>query len=235
MAVKVVYHGHSNVEIHVGAARVQIDPFYTGNPLADVGAEKVSPTHILLSHAHGDHVGDAVALAQRTKAPIVANYEMCMYLVSKKGVQNIVPMNHGGSVELPFGRVTMTVAFHTSAFEDGANGGQPGGFMLEIPEGGVTKTIYFAGDTALFGDMKLLGELYRIDLACLPIGDCFTMGPAHAIRAARFLGAKKVLPIHYNTFPPIKQDVGKFAAELRTQLDGRVEAVALKAGEAMEI
>jgi L-ascorbate metabolism protein UlaG (beta-lactamase superfamily) len=215
------------MEIHSGEHRIQIDPFYTGNPLADVAADKVNPTHILLTHAHGDHVGDAVALARRTRAPIVANYEMSMYLV-KQGVPGIRPMNHGGSLALPFGRVTMTIAFHTSAFEDGTYGGQPGGFIVET--GG--KTIYHAGDTALFGDMKLLGELFHIDLACLPIGDCFTMGPAMAVKAAQFLRAKKVLPIHYNTFPPIAQDGGKFAADLRAV---GIEALVMKAGESVEL
>jgi len=227
MAVRVLYHGHSNLEIHSGAHRIQIDPFHSGNPLADVAADKVNPTHILLTHAHGDHVGDAVALAKRTKAPVVANYEMCMVL-QKRGVPSIMPMNHGGSLVLPFGRVTMTIAFHTSSFDDGTYGGQPGGFVVEI--GG--KTIYHAGDTALFGDMKLLGELFNIDLACLPIGDCYTMGPAMALRAAQFLRAKKVLPIHYNTFPPIAQDGAKFAASLK---EAGIEGVALKAGESVEL
>jgi len=227
MSVRVLYHGHSNLEIHSGAQRIQIDPFYTGNPAADVVADKVNPTHILLTHAHGDHVGDAVALAKRTKAPLVANYEMCLVL-QKRGVPNILPMNHGGTLAVPFGRVTMTIAFHTSAFEDGAYGGQPAGFIVET--GG--KTIYHAGDTALFGDMKLLGELFSIDLACLPIGDCFTMGPAMAVMAAQFLRVKKVLPIHYNTFPPIQQDGGKFAAALKAV---GIEGLILKAGEAVEL
>lgn len=235
MSVKILYHGHANLEIHTAAgARIQLDPFYTGNPLADVPAAGVNPTHILLSHAHGDHVGDAVALAKRTQAPITANYEMCLYLQGK-GVPHIAPMNHGGCLTLPFGRVTMTLAFHTSTFEDGANGGQPGGFILEIPDNGRTKTIYFAGDTALFGDMKLLGELYNIDLACLPIGDCYTMGPAHAIKAAEFLKAKKVLPLHYNTFPPIMQDGAKFVTDLKTQSAGRIDVIPLKPGQSLEL
>jgi L-ascorbate metabolism protein UlaG (beta-lactamase superfamily) len=232
MPTNILYHGHSNLEILAGAHRLQIDPFYTGNGLADVSAEKVNPTHILVSHAHSDHVGDTVAIAKRTKAPITACFEMCQYF-QKKGAPNIAPLNHGGAVNLPFGRITMTIAFHTSSFEDGTYGGQPAGFIIEIPDGGQTKTIYFAGDTCLFGDMKLLGELYSIDLACLPMGDCFTMGPAHAIKAAQFLKAKKVLPIHYNTFPQIMQDVGKFVADLKGQAG--IEGVALKAGEMLEL
>jgi L-ascorbate metabolism protein UlaG (beta-lactamase superfamily) len=228
MSARLIYHGHANVEIHTGSHRIQIDPFYSGNSLADIPAAKANPTHILISHAHSDHVGDAVALAKRTGAPITANFEMCLHL-QKLGAPNIAPMNHGGGLNLPFGRVTMTLAFHTSSFEDGAYGGEPGGFIIEL--GG--KTIYFAGDTALFGDMKLLGELYSIDLACLPIGDCFTMGPAHAIKAAQFLKAKRILPIHYNTFPPIAQDAGKFAHDLKA-LAG-IEALSLKAGQSIDI
>jgi L-ascorbate metabolism protein UlaG (beta-lactamase superfamily) len=231
MAAKVLYHGHSNVEIHVGTHRIQIDPFYTGNGLADVPATAANPTLILISHAHSDHTGDVVAIAKRTKAPVVANFESAMHL-QKLGVPNVAPMNHGGGLNFPFGRVTMTLAFHTSSFDDGAYGGQPGGYIVEIQDSGTTKTIYFAGDTALFGDMKLLGELYAIDLACLPIGDCFTMGPAHAIKAAQFLRTKKVLPIHYNTFPPIQQDVEKFVHDLRQT---GVEGLPLKAGQSIDL
>ncbi len=190
-------------------------------------ADKADPTHILITHAHSDHVGDAVAIAKRTKAPITCCFEMAQHL-QKLGAPNISPMNHGGCLNLSFGKVTMTLAFHTSSFEDGAYGGQPAGFIVET--GG--KTIYHAGDTALFMDMKLLGELYNIDVACLPIGDCFTMGPAHAVKAAQFLRAKKVLPIHYNTWPPIAQDAGKFVTALKVE---GITGVALKAGESIEL
>lgn len=227
MAVKILYHGHSNVEIFSGEGRIQIDPFYSGNTHADVSPDKVSPTHILITHAHSDHVGDGLAIAKRTKAPIICCFEMAQYF-EKKGAPETVGMNHGGSLLLPFGKVTMTLAFHTSSFEDGTYGGQPAGFIVET--GG--KTIYHAGDTALFGDMKLLGELYNIDLAFLPIGDLFTMGPAHAVLAAKFLKAKKVVPIHYGTWPPIAQDGGKFALSLRAE---GIEGVAMKAGEMMDV
>jgi L-ascorbate metabolism protein UlaG (beta-lactamase superfamily) len=227
MPVRVIYHGHANVEIHSGDHRVQIDPFYTGNPLADVSADTVNPTHILLTHAHGDHVGDTIALAKRTKAVVVANYEMCLAL-ERRGAPVVMPMNHGGSLTFPWGRVTMTIAFHTSSFEDGTYGGQPAGFIVEI--GG--KTIYHAGDTALFGDMKLIGEMFKLDLACLPIGDCYTMGPAMALKAAQFVQARKILPMHFNTFPPVQQDVSRFVAALKTA--GMVAHV-LKPGESLEL
>ena len=133
MSVKILYHGHANLEIHTAAgARIQLDPFYTGNPLADVPAAGVNPTHILLSHAHGDHVGDAVALAKRTQAPITANYEMCLYLQGK-GVPHIAPMNHGGCLTLPFGRVTMTLAFHTSTLRMARTAASPGGSSWRFP------------------------------------------------------------------------------------------------------
>jgi L-ascorbate metabolism protein UlaG (beta-lactamase superfamily) len=228
MSVKILYHGHANLEIHSGPHRIQIDPFYTGNPLADIPADKANPTHILLSHAHGDHVGDTISIAQRTNAPVIANYEMAVHL-QKKGAPAIQPMNHGGGFNFPFGRATMTIAFHTSSFDDGAYGGEPGGWIIET--GG--KVIYFAGDTALFGDMKLIGELWKIDLACLPIGDNFTMGPAHAIMAAGMLRAQRVLPLHYNTFPPITQDVQKFATDLQAQTG--IPALPLNPGESFDL
>ncbi|HUO09594.1 MAG TPA: metal-dependent hydrolase [Phycisphaerae bacterium] len=231
MSIKILYHGHSNLEIHSGPHRIQLDPFYTGNPLADIPADQANPTHILLSHAHSDHTGDTISIAKRTNAPIAANYEICLYL-QKHGAPSILPMNHGGGINLPFGRATMTIAFHTSSFDDGAYGGQPAGWIIEMGGAG-GKTIYFAGDTALFSDMKLIGELWNIDLACLPIGDNFTMGPAHAIKAAQFLKPKHVLPIHYNTFPPITQDPQKFATDLLAQTG--IHPLPLKPGESFTL
>jgi L-ascorbate metabolism protein UlaG (beta-lactamase superfamily) len=231
MPVRILYHGHANLEIHSGPHRLQIDPFYTGNPLADIDHTAVKPTCILLTHAHGDHVGDTLAIVKRTKAPIIANFEMCNYL-SQHGAPHVLPINHGGSAQLPGGnpheRATMTLAFHSSTFPDGTYGGQPAGFIIQVGD----KTIYHAGDTALFGDMRLLGEMYSIDLACLPIGDCFTMNPFAAVKAAQFLRAKKVLPIHYNTFPPIQQDPGPFLAELNTL---GIQGVALKPGASLDL
>jgi L-ascorbate metabolism protein UlaG (beta-lactamase superfamily) len=228
MPVKLLYHGHSTLELHAGQHRVQLDPFYTSNGLADIKADAVHPTHILVSHAHFDHVEDVIPIAKRTGALVATNFEMANYF-QKHGAPNTHGMNHGGGWTFPFGRATYTLAFHTSSFPDGTYGGQPGGWVMEI--GG--KTIYFAGDTALFGDMRLIGELWNIDLACLPIGDCFTMGPAHAIKAAQMLKAKRVLPIHYNTFPPIQQDPDKFAADLKNQTG--IEGLPLKPGQSLEL
>ncbi len=228
MPVRIVYHGHSNLEIHSGPHRIQVDPYYDDNDLADCKAKDVSPTHILLTHAHSDHSGDVQQIAKRTGAPIASNYEIATYYEKKK--LKVVAMNHGGGMDFEFGRATYTIAFHTSSFEDGTYGGEPGGWVVET--GG--KVIYHAGDTALFGDMRLIGELWpQIDLACLPIGDCFTMGPAHAIRAAEMLKPKAVLPIHYNTFPQIKQDPHAFARELEKRTG--IQAHPLKAGEALDL
>ena len=226
MSVRVIYHGHSCVEVHHGDHRIQFDPFYDNNGLADCRAKDVNPTHILLSHAHFDHTDDAEPIAKRTGATIVANFEVASHYERKK--LKTEAMNHGGSVTFPWGRATMTLAFHTSSFPDGSYGGEPGGWVIEV--GG--KTIYFAGDTALFSDMRLIGELWDIDLACLPIGDRYTMGPAHAVRAAEMVRAKAVLPIHYDTWPPIAQDAAAFATALQAR---GIKGLPLKAGQSAEL
>lgn len=226
MSARIIYHGHSNLEIHSGAHRIQIDPFYDQNSLADVKSDQVSPQFILLTHAHFDHTDDVERIAKRTGATIAANYEIATYY-EKKGLKT-EPMNHGGGVDFPFGRATLTIAFHTSSFPDGTYGGEPAGWIIET--GG--KIIYHAGDTAIFGDMRLIGELWNIDLACIPIGDRFTMGPAHALRAAQMLKAKAVLPLHYNTFDGIHQDPDAFARELKK---AGIRGLPLKAGETFEL
>jgi L-ascorbate metabolism protein UlaG (beta-lactamase superfamily) len=226
MSVNVIYHGHSCVEVHHGPHRIQFDPFYDQNDTADCKAADVNPTHILLSHAHFDHTDDVEGIAKRTKAVIAANYEIATHY-EKKGFKTEA-MNHGGSIMFPWGKASLTLAFHTSSFPDGTYGGEPAGWVVEI--GG--KTIYFAGDTALFGDMKIIGELWNIDLACLPIGDRYTMGPKHALLAAQWLKAKAVLPIHYNTWPPIAQDPAAFATQLQAK---GIRGLPLKSGEAVEL
>lgn len=226
MAVKIIYHGHACLEIHSGGQRVQLDPFYDQNPLADVKSDQVNPQYILLSHAHFDHVDDTVRIAKRTGATIAANFEISQYY-SRQGLKT-AGMNIGGGMNFPFGRAALTFAIHTSTFQDGTPGGVPGGWMVRIGE----RNIYFAGDTALFGDMALIGRLWKIDLACLPIGDCFTMGPDHALLAAEMLQARYVLPIHYNTFPPIRQDAAAFGRSLR-QKD--IKSAILQPGESFDL
>lgn len=207
--MKVSYHGHSIVKIEMKGKTIIIDPFITGNPVTDLKASTLKVDVILLTHGHNDHVGDTVQLAKRNDALVVAPYELANYL-SWQGL-NVHPMHIGGAFQFEFGKVKFTQAFHGSSYEETENKkivytGMPGGILFTA-EG---KTIYHAGDTALFSDLKLIGERNKIDLAFLPIGDNFTMGPEDAADAARWVQAKKVVPIHYNTFPIINQDPYQF-------------------------
>jgi L-ascorbate metabolism protein UlaG (beta-lactamase superfamily) len=214
MAIRVRWLGHSCLLFEVGKKHLLIDPFLTGNPSAAAKADEVPADLILISHGHGDHVGDAVAIARRTGAKVVSNYEISLWLQETQGLpaDQVVGMQHGGGTTFEgLGRVKLTLAFHGSALPDGKNGGNPCGFLLTFPDG--TK-VYDAADTGLFGDMRLIGE-EGLDLAILPIGDFYTMGPDDALRAVSMLGPKRVLPIHYNTFPPIRQDARAWAARVR--------------------
>jgi L-ascorbate metabolism protein UlaG (beta-lactamase superfamily) len=212
MATRVRWLGHSCLWIESGEHRLLIDPFLTGNPKAPVKPDELKPTFILVSHGHSDHLGDAIAMAKRTGAMVIANFEISQWL-HHQGVKNAHGMQHGGAFKFPFGRCKMTLAFHGSALPDGSYGGNPCGFLLTSADG---KTIYDAADTGLFGDMKLIGE-EGVDLACLPIGDNYTMGPDDAVRAVKLLSPKKVLPIHYNTFPMIDQDANTWAAKVKKE------------------
>lgn len=216
------YYGHSAVQLELGGHSVLIDPFISDNPLTDAELSSFAPEYIILTHAHGDHVGDTEALARKHKTVIISSAEIASYY-SKKGLKGH-GMNIGGSYRLPFGSVTFTPAWHSSSFPDGTYGGMPMGVIVEA-EG---KRIYHAGDTALFGDMELIGRR-GLDLALLPIGDNFTMGPEDAAEAAKLLGARRVIPIHYNTFEVIRQDPQAFKGLLEQQTDG--ECVILSAGE----
>jgi L-ascorbate metabolism protein UlaG (beta-lactamase superfamily) len=205
-----------------------VDPFLTGNPAAASKADEVPADFILVSHGHGDHVGDTVAIAKRTGATVVANYEISEWL-QKQGLKKVHGQQHGGGHTFPFGRVKLTLAFHGSMLPDGSNGGNPCGFLLYFKDGA---KVYDAADTGLFGDMQLIGE-EGIDLAILPIGDNYTMGPDDALRAVKLLQPKKVLPIHYNTFELIAQDATAWAARVRQE--AKTEPVVLKPGEWLTI
>lgn len=202
--------GHACLLFESDGQNVLIDPFLTGNPTAPVKADAVPADFILVSHGHGDHVGDAIAIAQRTGATVIANYEIAGWL-QKQGVKKVHGMQHGGAFAFPFGTVKMTLAFHGSQLPDGSCGGNPCGFYLTFKDG---KRVYDAADTGLFGDMRLIGE-EGIDLALLPIGDNFTMGPADALRALAMLKPGRVVPIHYNTFDLIQQDANAWAESVR--------------------
>jgi len=227
--MKVTYLGHSGLWIETDGYHVLIDPFLTGNSSAVLSAEDVSADAILLTHGHGDHLGDTVTIAKRTGATVVATFELAMWLANL-GV-SVHPMGHGGAHDFPFGRVKWTMALHGGGIDTEQGtvyGGQPAG-VLFTAQG---KTIYHAGDTALFGDMKIIGERNAIDLAVLPIGDNFTMGPEDASVAAQWLQAKMVLPVHYNTFPLIAQDGDAFVATLK---QAGIAGLALQAGQSVEL
>lgn len=202
--MKISYHGHSVVKINTGNYTILIDPFINGNKLTDLVVENEKPDVILLTHGHNDHVGDTVEIAKASDALIVAPNELAIYL----GLQGIRThgMNLGGAKEFEFGTVKFTQAFHSSSYQTEDNEliytGMPAGILF-IAEG---KTIYHAGDTAIFGDMQMIGKRHPIDVAFLPIGDNFTMGPEDAAFAVELLNPKLTIPVHFNTFPPIEQD-----------------------------
>lgn len=224
--MQISYHGHSVVKIETNGTIILIDPFINGNGQTDLQVENEHPDVILLTHGHNDHVGDTVELAKKSGALVVAPNELAEYL----GWQgcNVHNMHIGGAHQFEFGKVKFTQAFHGSSYVTANNDiiytGMPAGILFTA-EG---KTIYHAGDTALFGDMALIGKRHPIDVAFLPIGDNFTMGPDDAAYAVSLLNPKIVVPIHYNTFPPIKQDPNEFAKLVK---DAEVQI--LTAGESV--
>ena len=227
MGVKVTWYSHACLMIETNGTRLLVDPFFTGNPLAPVDAEQVAADFIFVSHGHGDHVGDTVDIAKRTGATVVSNFEIHNWLAAQ-GVENGHPQHIGGGFEYPWGRVKLTIAHHGSALPDGSYGGNPCGFLFYVQG----RKIYHACDTGLFYDMKLIGE-EGIDLAVLPIGDNFTMGPEDGLRAVKLIGPNHVLPIHYDTFDVIKQD--PTAWKSRVEADTRTRVALLKPGESIDL
>lgn len=209
--MQITWYSHNCWLIESGEHRLLIDPFLNNNPTAPVKADQVSPTAILISHGHFDHIDDAVSIAKRTGAKVYTGYEVSSWL-GKQGVaeNKLTGMNPGGGVTTDFGKVRQTIAHHSSSLPDGTYGGAPAGWLIEI-EG---KRLYFACDTALFLEMKLIGAA-GLDLAVLPIGDLYTMGPEDSIEATRLLSPKMVAPCHFNTWPPIAQDAAAWAESIR--------------------
>lgn len=227
MTVKITWYSHACFLIETDGTRLLTDPFLTGNPLAPVRADKVEADYILVSHGHGDHVGDAAPIAKRTGATLISNFEIQNWFVGQ-GVENAHPQHIGGGYDYPWGRVKLTIAHHGSALPDGTYGGNPAGFLFYL-EG---KKIYHACDTGLFYDMKLIGE-EGIDLAILPIGDNFTMGPGDALRAVKLIEPTQVVPIHYDTFDVIKQDPHAWARRVESETSATV--VVMKPGDTFEL
>ncbi len=220
--VEITYHSHACFSITVGDTHLLIDPFLSGNPLADITADEVEADYILVSHGHGDHIGDTVEIAKRTGATTISNFEIQGWLAAQ-GVESSHPLHIGGGYDFPFGRVKLTIAHHGSGLPDGSYGGNPAGLLLTLGD----KKIYDACDTCLFYDMKFIGE-EGLDVAILPIGDNFTMGPDDALRAVKLLEPRLVIPIHYDTFDVIKQDPHAFAE--RVEAETSAKCLVLKAG-----
>jgi L-ascorbate metabolism protein UlaG (beta-lactamase superfamily) len=206
--LKIKYLGHSGFILDDGKSKVVIDPYLTGNPLAKSKPEEIKANYILITHGHGDHLGDSVPIAKNCNATIIAPFELAMFC-SKKGA-NIHPMHIGGSFNFEFGKVKLTIAHHGSSVDEVGETGNPCGYLITM--GG--KTVYHAGDTGLFMDMKLIGE-NKIDLALLPIGGNFTMDLDDAVKAVQFIKPKMVVPMHYGTFDVIKKDPKEFAKKLK--------------------
>ena len=227
--LRITWFGHSTFLVRTpGGKRLLFDPWLTDNPVCPASMKKPPETDlVLVSHGHPDHMGDLVAVARASGAPVIGVFELCDWL-SRKGIANTSPMNKGGSQTIGGLRITMTDARHSSGYVE--NGqmvymGEPAGYIVRLEDG---LTIYYASDTSLFGDMRLIGEMYTPDIAFLPIGDRFTMDPAAAARACEFLGVRQVVPMHWGTYPVLTGS----PAELKQLVEPRgVQVLELKPGE----
>jgi L-ascorbate metabolism protein UlaG (beta-lactamase superfamily) len=218
--MEIRYLGHSCFELADGDTRLLIDPFLSGCPTAAADPETIAPTHILLTHGHGDHLGDTVPIAKRTGAPVVAIVELANE-ISAKGVDDVRDPNIGGTVEFDWGWVRLVPAWHTALTPDGTPH-TPAGLVIALGD----TTVYHLGDTALFSDLALPGRRDDIDVALMPVGGHYTMDRHDAVVAAELVGAREVIPIHYDTFPPIETDVEAFKRDVEGRTDSRVVVLA---------
>jgi L-ascorbate metabolism protein UlaG (beta-lactamase superfamily) len=227
MNTKLTWFGHATMGLETGSYKLLIDPYFSDNPACSTSADQVEADFILVSHGHGDHVGDTVAIAKRTGALVISNFEICNWL-SRKGVKTHA-QHLGGGYHHPFGYLKLTLALHGSALPDGSYGGNPAGFLLTTKAG---EKIYMACDTGLFGDMALIGE-EGIDLTTLPVGDNYTMGPDDALRAVKLIQPKHVIPVHFNTWDLIAQDCGAWAKRVQAETQAQVHV--LQPGETFSL
>ncbi|MCI4670556.1 MAG: metal-dependent hydrolase [Bacteroidia bacterium] len=201
--MKITFYGHACFGVEIADVNLLFDPFISPNPLAkDIDINAIPCDFLLVSHAHQDHMADAIAIAQRTGATLISTYEVATWF-GNQGLEKVVPLNHGGASNFPFGRLKLVNAIHSSSFPDGSYGGNPAGFVVSNKEEG---DFYFSGDTALTYDMKLINEEFDIKFAMLCMGDHFTMGVEDALKAASFVGTDDVIGMHFDTFPPIQID-----------------------------
>lgn len=223
--MKITYYGHSCFAVETSRHRLLFDPFISPNPLAkEIDINAIAADYILVSHGHGDHLADCIAIANRTGATVISPYEVGVWLEAQ-GAKKTMPMNHGGTARTDFGRVKLTSAIHSSSMPDGSYGGNPAGFVVQTEDG----NFYYSGDTALTLDMRLIAKSgLHLMFAALPIGDHFTMGIEDAIQAADFVGTRTILGLHYNTFPPITIDT---AAAQKKALAAGIDLLLPKIGQ----
>ena len=228
MKTKLTWYGHATLGLETAGYKLLIDPFFSGNPAAAVNADQVEADYILITHGHGDHVGDTIKIAERTCAMAISNFEIAAWL-DEQGVKKTHGQHLGGGFNHPFGYLKLTLALHGSALPDGSYAGNPAGFLLTTKD---DLKIYIAGDTGLFGAMQLIGD-EGIDLAVLPIGDNFTMGPDDALRAVKLIRPKHVIPIHFNTWDLISQDPKAWANRVEKETQTKVHVI--KPGESFTL